>query len=289
MKNYQLVIILFIISILSYGHEAMGMRNDLEKKISENLLLKSVEKDKFISNYKGSRVMSNREHFTRNLVSVSYRPYAQTINYTNDPINGNFDLSASSGMAATIEWSHNSFNRIQLLTGIDLSLMDYKEDSSLKANNLAFLSDKLFGFYAGLRYFMSDRWNIYTKFSLSQTHYVNFRKINNVSSPVLSRFTVPKIYLGIEAMLLRSENWKFALDTRALALTNLTKSLGTLEVSQGFGFYADLAIKYWMTNKNWFRLSFSMESLSTKLTGEGYTATQASSTPGIGAELGMRF
>lgn len=272
----------FLFVFISPSH---GMRNDLEKKVSENLLLKTPERDQFMDTYEGTRVMSPREHFTRNLVSISYRPYAQTINYTEDATNGNFDLSASAGLSATIEWSHNSFNRIQLLTGVDLSLIDYKDDTTLSSKGLAFLSDKLFGFYAGVRYYLSERINLYTKFSLSQTHYVNFKS----TQPELSRFTVPKYYLGVEALLYRSSNWKFAIDSRALALTNMTKSLGELEVSQGFGYYADLAMKYWVTSGSWMRISFIMESLSTEVKGTNYTGKQASSTPGLGAEFGLRF
>lgn len=265
------------------------MRSDLEKSISENLILKSSEKDELKTNYKASRIYSNREHFTKNLVSVLIKPQAQTLNYTDDLVNGNFDLTANSGYAATIEWSHNSFNKLQLITGIELSLMDYKDNTILASNNISFLSEKLFGLYAGARYFLNDRWSFYGKFTLAQTHYVNFRQVNSASSPVLSRFTVPKIYLGFESMIYQSKNWKFNVDSRILALTNLSKKLANFEVSQGFGFYADLAFRYWPSSNIWMRTSFYMESLTTDVSGVGYSASQGSNTPGFGFEIGMRF
>jgi hypothetical protein len=280
------IILLFLMSF-----NAFSMRSDLEKNVyqSEKMILKSLKRDQSEIDYSASRVHSNREHFTKNLISVLVTPQSQTINYTDDAINGNFDLTANSGLAATIEWSHHSYNKLQLITGIDIGLMDYKDNTTLTNKNIAFLSEKLFGFYAGLRYFLSDNWNLYTKFSLSQSHYINFRTIDSVSSPVLSRFTVPKFYLGAEGMLYQSDNWKFSVDSRILALTNLSKKLASFEVTQGFGFYADVAFKYWISSKFWMRGSLYMESLTTEVTGDGYTAKQGSSTPGVAIELGMRI
>jgi hypothetical protein len=279
--------ILFIFILLSPN--AYSMRSDLEKNISEKLILKSPERDFKSTNHISTRLHSNREHFTKNLVSILVRPQTQTLSYTEDTLNGNFDLTANSSLSTTIEWSHNSYNKVQLITGVDISLMDYQDNATLLSKNMAFLSENLFGFYAGIRYFLSNRWNLYTKFSLSQSHYINFRKVNSVSSPVLSRFTVPKVYLGAEGMLYQSENWKFNINSRMLALTNLSKSLSNFEVSQGFGFFADIATKFWISNRIWTRASVYMESLETEVSGDGYTARQGSSTPGVAFELGMRL
>ncbi|MBT7610967.1 MAG: hypothetical protein HN576_14490 [Bacteriovoracaceae bacterium] len=275
--------------LLFLSTNAYSMRSDLEKNISENLIFKSPDQDKLRSKFEGSRIHSNREHFTKNLVSVHIRPQSQTINYTNDAINGNFDVSASSGIAATIEWSHNSYNKIQLITGIDVSLMDYQDNATLASKNISFLSEKLFGFYAGARYYINYKWNLYSKFSLAESHYIIFKNVNSISSPVLSRFTVPKFYIGVEGMLYQSENWRFNIDSRVLALTNLTKSLANFEVSQGFGFHADVAFRYWVSNKTWMRTSFYMESLTTDVSGDGYTASQGSITSGVALEIGIRI
>ncbi len=280
----------FLIIYLLMGQDAFSMRSDLELSVSEGLLLKTPEKDEALEkNNKSSRIMGHREHFTRNLVSISYRPYLQTINYTEDSVNGNFDLSAASGMGTSIEWAHHSFNRLQLITGLDISLMDFSEDVNLKANSLAFPSERLFGFYAGARYFLSERWSIFSKLSFSQSHYVNFRKINNQPSPVLSRFTLPRYHLGVEGSIYKSAGWRFLIESKLLGIIGLAKSLGQLEVSGGVGFYGDLAFKYWATNLIWIRTALYLESFSANVKGEGYTAGQGSTFSGAKVEFGIRL
>ena len=174
----------------------LALRSDLNRKIGQDIILADPVKDKemIVIN---ERVLSNRERFTKNIVSFTVRPFVETIDYT-DSTNGSFELEGSGGKAIEIDWEHNSTNRLQLTTGFIAKIISYKEDPKLIANSLDFPSDNLFSFYGGLKYYLGTRLNFKSRIIFDQGHYVNFRTVNNALDPQLSRITVSKVTLGGE-------------------------------------------------------------------------------------------
>jgi len=265
----------------------LALRSDLNKVIAQDIILLDPEKDKknvMIS----ARTLSNRERFTKNLVSFTVRPYAETIEYT-DATNGSFQLESSGGKSFEIDWEHNSTNRLQLTTGFNAKVINYKEDPKLIANSLDFPSDNLFSFYGGLKYYLGSRTNLKSRIIFDQGHYVNFRKVNNVLDPQLSRITVSKVTFGGDIELIRANSGKFSLDVGFEVMSNMLKSAGTLEISRGFGYDVDVSLRYWVEVYWWLKAGFNTESMSNDFSGDGYTATHSVSSSGFLLSTGYAF
>lgn len=265
----------------------LTLRSDLNKVIAQDIILADPEKDKK-NTMISARVLSNRERFTKNMVSFTIRPYAETIDYT-DSTNGSFQLEGSGGKAFEIDWEHNSTNRLQLATGFIAKMIDYKEDPKLIANSLDFPSDNLFSFYGGLKYYLGTRINLKSRVIFDQGHYVNFRTVNNALDPQLSRITVSKVTFGGELEAIRSNSGKYSLDISAEVMSNMLKNAGNLEISRGFGYDVDISMKYWPEVYWWLKLGFNTESMSNDFTGTNYTATHTVSSSGFLISTGYAF
>jgi hypothetical protein len=265
----------------------LALRSDLNKVIAQDIILADPEKDKK-NTMISARVLSNRERFTKNMVSFTIRPYAETIDYT-DSTNGSFELESSGGKAFEIDWEHNSTNRLQLATGFIAKMIDYKQDPKLIANSLDFPSDNLFSFYGGLKYYLGTRINLKSRLIFDQGHYVNFRTLNNALDPQLSRITVSKVTFGGELEAIRSNSGKYSLDISAEVMSNMLKTAGNLEISRGFGYDVDISIKYWPEVYWWLKLGFNTESMSNDFSGINYTATHTVSSSGFLISTGYAF
>lgn len=266
----------------------LAMRSDLNKVIAQDIILTDPKKDKKNA-LVSARVLSNRERFTKNLVAITLRPYAETIDYTADSVNGAFSLESSGGKALSIDWEHNSTNRIQLTTGFIAKMIDYKDDPDMTSNNLEFPSDNLFSFSGGLKYYLSSRLNLKSKITFDQGHYVNFRKVNTVTTPQLSRVTLTKMHFGFDLEAIRAKSGKFSLDLGVEGISNMQKDYGNLSFSRGFGYLLDISMKYWAESYWWMKAGFVMESMSHDLEGEAYTASHQVSSSGFLLSTGYAF
>jgi hypothetical protein len=265
----------------------LALRSDLNKVIAQDIILTDPEKDQknvMVS----ARVLSNRERFTKNMVSFSIRPYTETIDYT-DSTNGTFQLQSSGGKSFELDWEHNSSNRFQLTTGFIAKMIDYKDDPKMTTYDLDFPSDNLFSFYGGLKYYLGSRINLKSRVVFDQGHYVNFRKVNNVTDPQLSRITVTKLTFGGELEAIRTNSGKYSLDLGFELVSNMLKNAGNLEISRGFGYDVDISMRYWLEVYWWMKAGFNMESMSNDFTGLNYTATHSTSSSGFLLSTGYAF
>ncbi len=265
----------------------LALRSDLNKVIAQDIILTDPKKDQK-NTIISARVLSNRERYTKNMVSFSIRPYSETIDYT-DSTNGTFQLEGSGGKAFEIDWEHNSTNRLQLTTGFIAKMIDYKDEPKLTTYDLEFPSDNLFSFYGGLKYYLGSRTNLKSRLIFDQGHYVNFRKVNNVTDPQLSRVTVTKVTIGGELEAIRAQSGKYSLDVGFELISNMLKNAGNLEISRGFGYDFDVSVRYWAEVYWWMKAGFNMESMSNDFTGDGYTATHKVSSAGFLLSTGYAF
>lgn len=260
-------------------------KNRLNQSLARDVV---IDKGAIKTEASSFRPLSNRELISKNVFSVRYSPYTQTITQEGDRIlGGSREFESESTRDIVLNLDYASGSRWQPTSSFTFRSLKVP-DSQL--GSLGQSGDSLTSLSVGLKYSLNPRWNIVANAALDQQYFLHHTTENNATASNFIRITIPKFIAGVEGSLIRSG--RLSLDTGLSLGTNLGKTSGSHKLNAlGFNLNYFAKVKYWLSRLYFVDIGLqgATESYSTEGTSVVYEADVSRSQAGFFVTLSTYF
>ncbi len=241
---------------------------ETKEKLNKNLARDVVQATGQAQTIQGSfKPLTNRELISKNVFTLRYLPFSQTITQEGDTVLGaNREYESDSARDIDLSLDYASGSRWQPTSRFTSRTVSIPTS---QRGTVGQLGTGLTSLHVGLKYSMSSRWNVVTTVGLDQQYFLHHVTESSTTTSNFKRITIPKIRTGIEGSLIRSG--RFSTDVGLMVGTNLGKTSGDHKLDAlGFNSTYFLKLKYWMSAR--YILSLGIEGSNESVSTEGTTA-----------------
>lgn len=257
----------------------------LNKSLARDVVTQKGRSETTVGSF---RPLSNRELISKNVFSISYRPFTQTITQDGDRVLGSsreFESEATRDIVLGLDYASGSrWQPTSSFTFRSLKIPDSQLGSFGQSG------DTLTSLSVGLKYSLTPRWNAIAKTALDQQYFLHHVSGTSGTTTSFKRITIPKLIVGVEGQVIRSG--RFSIDAGLNVGTNLPKTTADHRLN-GFGtnlsYFAKA--KYWLSRLYFvdFGIHGAAESYTTEGTSAVYEADVSRSQAGFFATLSTYF
>lgn len=219
---------------------------------SQQRMNKTLKKELIVGNEKAKTeveapyFLSYREMIAKNSYYISVGQFDESIENRTHDIN-DVDGEAYDSLLTQVGFEFDSGSRFRPWVEISLAFNEFDESNNYVSQS----GDKLTGLLIGVKYSLSNHWNLFSSLSLNQRFFVHYDYNSTTSSTnyEYNRLSVPELKLGIQGEIYRYK--RFAAEVLASYGVNSSKSARSQTVKGGTLLDFAVMAKYW-PSRDWY-------------------------------------
>lgn len=227
--------------------ELLALREDLNRSIARDAVVGDLDGEVVIA----ARTL--REKFIRNRLSFMLGMGDEKLKLNDHQ----YDLKADKPFKFEVEWQVASTNRFAPILALSYASVNYDSLINIKTD-----SKSLFDMTVGLKYALTNRFDLKSMIVIDQSHYLEQTGLSPDSFS-LNRVAITKVNLGGNYEIMRSD--KFSLNSEFMAYLGFRKRFNNMVVSDISGLKLKLQPEYSLDERKSLSLGVYLEKETSKV------------------------